>query len=158
MLHGCKSNSTGIPAGCQFFMNSHECGSTSQPYAAIEDGDVDTSRDLLQQLPPNLIDTIGPEGDTLLHLACLYSHEECVKLLLEYNASVHVRDEDNSCVLHDSSAGGCDSQSLCPAATSDPCPSCTVVRTSPWARQLLLGHRGVLQGYLHAGTSTSSAC
>lgn len=80
--------------------------------AAVEDGDVDTSRDLLAQLPPSLVDTIGPEGDTLLHLACLYSHEECVKLLLEHNASVDVRDEDNSSVLHDSSAGGCASADL----------------------------------------------
>lgn len=76
-------------------------------YAAVEDGHVELSRELLQQLPTALINTIGPEGDTLLHLACLYSHEECVKLLLEHSASISVRDEDNSSVLHDSAAGGC---------------------------------------------------
>lgn len=75
-------------------------------FEAVEDGNVELSRELLQQLPTALIDTIGPEGDTLLHLACLYSHEACVTLLLEHNASIDVRDEDDSTVLHDSAAGG----------------------------------------------------
>lgn len=75
----------------------------------MEDGNVELSRELLQQLPTALIDTIGPEGDTLLHLACLYSHEACVTLLLDNNASIDVRDEDDSTVLHDSAAGGYDS-------------------------------------------------
>lgn len=53
------------------------------------------------------INTLGPEGDTLLHLACLYAHEECAQVLLEHGADVTVVDEDCSTVLHDAAAGGC---------------------------------------------------
>jgi ankyrin repeat protein len=87
-------------------------------HAAIEDGDVELSQALLEQLPTALINTIGPEGDTLLHIACLYSHEACVKLLLEHSASIDVRDDDNSSVLHDSAAGGCDSSDAGATQTS----------------------------------------
>jgi hypothetical protein len=100
-------------------------------FAAVEDGDVELSRALLEQLPTALINTIGPEGDTLLHIACLYAHEACVKLLLEHSASIDVRDDDNSSVLHDSAAGGCDStdtraphNSNLPAFLYTSCMSC----------------------------------
>ena len=53
------------------------------------------------------VNFLGPEGDTLLHLACLYAHEECAQLLLANGADVTVVDEDCSTVLHDAAAGGC---------------------------------------------------
>lgn len=62
------------------------------------------------------INVLGPEGDTLLHLSCLYAHEECAQLLLEHGADVTVVDEDCSTVLHDAAAGGYASNVFSPAA------------------------------------------
>ena len=76
--------------------------------AAVEDGEVDTVKELLKELGPHSVDTIGPEGDSLLHIACLYDHEACVKLLLQHGASALTKDEDNGTCLHDASASGCD--------------------------------------------------
>lgn len=76
-------------------------------YAAVEEGDADRTAELLREVPRDLIDSVGPEGDMLLHLACLYGHEPCVRLLLQHNASTAVLDEDNGTVLHDAAATGC---------------------------------------------------
>ena len=46
------------------------------------------------------------ERETALHLACLYGHETCAKLLLEAGSDVNARDEDGSSPLHNASAGG----------------------------------------------------
>ena len=69
---------------------------------------MDRVRDLLKRgLGSCSIDTLGPEGDTLLHLACLYDSEACARLLLDHGACATVRDEDQSTSLHDASASGC---------------------------------------------------
>jgi ankyrin repeat protein len=73
----------------------------------VEVGDVHVVRELLPNVQPELVSFIGPEGDTLLHLACLYGHAECARVLMDCGASVSVRDEDDSTVLHDAAAGGC---------------------------------------------------
>lgn len=73
----------------------------------MEEGDEERTANLLHEVPPDLIDSVGPEGDMLLHLACLYGHEQCVRLLLQHNASTAVLDEDNGTVLHDAAATGC---------------------------------------------------
>ena len=52
------------------------------------------------------LDAKGEEGDTALHLACLYGHQTCVERLLIQGASPNVRDSDGSTPLHDASAGG----------------------------------------------------
>ena len=76
--------------------------------AAVEDGDHEKATEILKSTPvKEQINVMGPEGDTLLHLACLYAHEECAQLLLEHGADVTVVDEDCSTVLHDAAAGGC---------------------------------------------------
>lgn len=48
----------------------------------------------------------GPDNDTALHLAALYGHAECVRLLLEHGATASVPDEDGGLALHDAAAGG----------------------------------------------------
>lgn len=80
----------------------------SQDFAVVEDGDHDKAQAILNTTcAKEHINVMGPEGDTLLHLACLYAHEECAQLLLEHGADVTVVDDDRSTVLHDAAAGGC---------------------------------------------------
>lgn len=53
------------------------------------------------------IDTPGPDGDTALHLAALYSFPECVKILLAKGADAGVVNEvDGTTPLHDAAASG----------------------------------------------------
>ncbi|KQK23678.1 ankyrin repeat and SOCS box protein 10 [Brachypodium distachyon] len=52
------------------------------------------------------IDAPVEDGDTLLHLACLYGHLPCVQLLLERGASLECKDEEGAIPLHDACAGG----------------------------------------------------
>mmetsp|Transcript_19410 Transcript_19410/g.23211 ORF Transcript_19410/g.23211 Transcript_19410/m.23211 type:complete len:251 (-) Transcript_19410:80-832(-) len=68
-----------------------------------------------QQLPTILnqlletgvsVNTLGGEGDTALHLACLYGHQKCVEILLANGASPKITDKEGSTPLHDASAGG----------------------------------------------------
>ncbi|GJY11899.1 ankyrin repeat-containing protein [Tanacetum coccineum] len=49
------------------------------------------------------IDEPVEDGDTALHLTCLYGHLSC--LLLEIGASVEAKDEDGGVPLHDACAG-----------------------------------------------------
>ena len=90
-----------------FFPESMQPNVTVALHAAVEEGDADRTAELLREVPHDLIDSVGPEGDMLLHLACLYGHEPCVRLLLQHNASTAVLDEDNGTVLHDAAATGC---------------------------------------------------
>lgn len=52
------------------------------------------------------IDEPIEDGDTALHLACLYGSLSCVQLLLERGASLESKDEDGAIPLHDACAGG----------------------------------------------------
>lgn len=72
---------------------------------AAEEGNIGALRDALGELVTS-IDHPGEDGDTALHLACLYGHQEAVEILLTAGASVDVRDEDGALPLHDASAGG----------------------------------------------------
>jgi ankyrin repeat protein len=72
---------------------------------AAELGDDSELRQLLPQLAVPL-DTPGPDSDTALHVASLYGHLECVRLLLSAGARADVPDEDQALPLHDAAAGG----------------------------------------------------
>ena len=49
----------------------------------------------------------GPDGDTALHLACLYGHLGCARALLDAGADADIiNEEDGSTALHDAAAGG----------------------------------------------------
>ncbi|PWA40916.1 Ankyrin repeat-containing protein [Artemisia annua] len=73
--------------------------------AAAMHGDVDALRQALDNLDGS-IDEPVEDGDTALHLTCLYGHLSCVQLLLERGASVEAKDEDGGVPLHDACAGG----------------------------------------------------
>lgn len=52
------------------------------------------------------IDTPGEDGDTALHMGCLYGQLAVVRECLRRGASATACDEDGSTPLHDASAGG----------------------------------------------------
>lgn len=73
--------------------------------AASQLGDVEALRLALDNLAGS-IDEPVEDGDTALHLACLYGHFSCVQLLLERGAAIEAKDEDGAIPLHDACAGG----------------------------------------------------
>ena len=52
------------------------------------------------------VDTQGEDGDTPLHISCLYGQLACVQECLRRGASAAACDEDGSTPLHDACAGG----------------------------------------------------
>eukprot|EP00192_Tetraselmis_astigmatica_P018263 CAMPEP_0117653214 /NCGR_PEP_ID=MMETSP0804-20121206/3066_1 /TAXON_ID=1074897 /ORGANISM="Tetraselmis astigmatica, Strain CCMP880" /LENGTH=260 /DNA_ID=CAMNT_0005459363 /DNA_START=96 /DNA_END=879 /DNA_ORIENTATION=+ len=78
---------------------------TGLVFEAAEKGDSEQLSELLSRLDvsPN---TQNEDGDSALHLACLYGKTECVRLLLASQADATATDEDNGTPLHDAAAGG----------------------------------------------------
>lgn len=72
---------------------------------ACERGNPEALLEALANLNGN-IDEPVEDGDTALHLSCLYGHFSCVQLLLERGASLEMKDEDGAIPLHDACAGG----------------------------------------------------
>ncbi|CAA0829714.1 Ankyrin repeat family protein [Striga hermonthica] len=73
--------------------------------SAAESGDLNALRLALENFDGN-IDEPMEDGDTLLHLTCLYGHLNCVQFLLERGANLEAKDEDGAIPLHDACAGG----------------------------------------------------
>ncbi|XP_021753644.1 tankyrase-2-like [Chenopodium quinoa] len=73
--------------------------------AASQSGDLPALRLALDNLDGNINEPVE-DGDTALHLTCLYGHLPCVQLLLERGAAVEAKDEDGALPLHDACAGG----------------------------------------------------
>ncbi|GAB4820862.1 hypothetical protein N2152v2_007908 [Parachlorella kessleri] len=80
-------------------------GTLTEIHRAAEEGDTAALPALLDALSVS-VDTLGPDSDTALHLAALYGHADCVRLLLDHGATASVRDEDGGVALHDAAAGG----------------------------------------------------
>lgn len=75
--------------------------------AAAEAGDVAAMAAALDAAGVG-VDTPGDDGDTALHMGCLYGQLAVVQECLRRGACVTARDEDNSTPLHDAAAGGHD--------------------------------------------------
>eukprot|EP00882_Tetradesmus_deserticola_P008783 GHRQ01009263.1.p1 GENE.GHRQ01009263.1~~GHRQ01009263.1.p1 ORF type:complete len:250 (+),score=113.48 GHRQ01009263.1:212-961(+) len=78
-------------------------------FAACEEGSTEQLAVNMQELKGTqyTVDVPGPDGDTALHLACLYGHQQCVELLLQAGATASpVNPEDGTTPLHDAAAGG----------------------------------------------------
>ncbi|KAH6798828.1 Ankyrin repeat family protein [Perilla frutescens var. frutescens] len=73
--------------------------------SAAESGDLSALRLALENYEGNIDDPME-DGDTLLHLTCLYGHLSCVKFLLEKGANLEAKDEEWGIPLHDACAGG----------------------------------------------------
>ncbi|KAJ8899683.1 hypothetical protein K2173_019381 [Erythroxylum novogranatense] len=73
--------------------------------AAAQLGDLDALRVALDNLDGS-IDEVVEDGDTALHLVCLYGHFSCVQLLLEKGANLEAKDDEGAIPLHDACAGG----------------------------------------------------
>lgn len=96
----------------------------------IDDGDGEGSDDLVS-VPPHLrplvdaayrgdvedlrialdnhigsIDDPVEDGDTVMHLCCLYGYLPCVQLLVERGANLAPKDAEGAIPLHDACAGG----------------------------------------------------
>uniref|UniRef100_A0A7S4H8K6 Uncharacterized protein n=1 Tax=Guillardia theta TaxID=55529 RepID=A0A7S4H8K6_GUITH len=70
---------------------------------AIENGNVELAKEKLDKVPLN---ATGVDGDTALHLACLYGMKEIVDLLIQRGEDVNATDQEGSTPLHDACAGG----------------------------------------------------
>jgi ankyrin repeat protein len=68
-------------------------------------GDAAAFTSLLASLTVS-VDTKGADGDTPLHVACLYGHADLVRSLLSADANVRATDKENGTPLHDACAGG----------------------------------------------------
>ncbi|WOG96477.1 hypothetical protein DCAR_0415812 [Daucus carota subsp. sativus] len=84
--------------------------STAPPHlrrvdVALGDGDAEALRQALDNLLGSIDDPIE-NGDTALHLACVYGHLTCVQILIERGASLEAKDEDGEIPLHGASAAG----------------------------------------------------
>ncbi|KAG2492429.1 hypothetical protein HYH03_009372 [Edaphochlamys debaryana] len=75
---------------------------------ATENDDAEKIKEVLKNSCfPEHINGAGPDGDTALHLSCLYGHKGCFDALLEGGADVNcVNKQDGSTALHDAAAGG----------------------------------------------------
>ncbi|PRW56241.1 ankyrin domain isoform A [Chlorella sorokiniana] len=80
-------------------------GALTAVFEAAEAGDVDELQEALGRLDVS-IDTRGEDSDTAIHLAALYGHSECVRVLLAAGARADVADADGALPLHDAAAGG----------------------------------------------------
>lgn len=72
---------------------------------AAQTGDADALRAALDNYDGSIDDPVE-DGDTVLHLSCLYGHLPCVQLVLQRGASLECKDEEGAIPLHDACAGG----------------------------------------------------
>lgn len=82
-------------------------GKLTEALEACENGAADRLSALLANLTVADLEMPGPDGDTALHLAALYGHLDCVKLILEKGCQADAaNEEDGSTAMHNAAAGG----------------------------------------------------
>ena len=96
--------------GAEDGMGGEEDGMTeatpiSHALEAAEAGDLAAFTALLDEHALD-VNEQGDDGDTALHIGCLYGHLAVVQECVRRGASVVATDEDGSTPLHDASAGG----------------------------------------------------
>lgn len=130
---------------------------------AAQFGNVDALRHSLDNLSGS-IDEPVEDGDTALHLTCLYGHLACVQLLLERGANLESKDEDGAIPLHDACAGGFAEivQLLITAGSSSDClrqmlDTIDVEGDTPLHHAARGEHVDVVRILLAAGASPTSA-
>lgn len=74
--------------------------------ALAEAGDAAGFEALLDAAPGLAPDARNEEGETVLHLACLYGHEPIVRACLQRGADANAIDEDCATPAHNACAGG----------------------------------------------------
>ena len=74
-------------------------------HGAIEQGQDNLVASLLPLLSVP-VETLGPHGDSALHVAAVYGRLTCVEVLLEYGHPANIADSDQGQPLHDAAAGG----------------------------------------------------
>ena len=84
-------------------------GSLSKLLSAAEFGNAQAATEALREIEDEFVNAKGEDGDTSLHLACLYGHVDVVKALLaDVRVDVNATDDDGGSSLADASASGFD--------------------------------------------------
>ncbi|XP_078173399.1 ankyrin repeat family protein [Carex rostrata] len=84
----------------------HEVPAHLRPLVdSAQSGDLDSLRTALDNYDGTIDDPVE-DGDTVLHLACLYGHLACVEYILQRGANLEIKDEEGAIPLHDACAGG----------------------------------------------------
>ena len=70
-------------------------------HEAAEEGNHEGLAELIPHLKGCELDALGGDGDTALHLASLYGHPDCVRILLDAGARGDAKDGNGGVPLHD---------------------------------------------------------
>ena len=82
-------------------------GCLSKLLSAAEFGNAEAAAEALRDIEDEFVNAKGDDGDTSLHLACLYGHVDVVKVLLaDERVDVNATDDDGGSSLADASASG----------------------------------------------------
>ena len=89
------------------WVDASKHGCLSKLLSAAEFGNADFCSEALRDIEDEFVNAKGDDGDTSLHLACLYGHVDVVKVLLsDERVDVNARDDDDGTSLADASASG----------------------------------------------------
>jgi ankyrin repeat protein len=93
MLQQAQGEAPGEPSPMSAVLEASEAGNLQAMVESLDSYGLD-------------INEKGDEGDTALHIGCLYGHLAIVQECLRRGATATATDEDGSTPLHDASAGG----------------------------------------------------
>ena len=89
------------------FEDKSKNGSLSKLLSASEFGNAEMVKEALDIIEDEYVNARGEDGDTALHLGCLYGHFDVVRVLLEdTRVDCNASDDDKGTPLQDASASG----------------------------------------------------